>query len=286
MQNPPFGPGEPFQLLFNDLLESEPALPEEFRSLYPGDWVIPEVGERPYIYTDFAISRDGRITYHEEGYVGGSDITNTNRGDWWFMAFLRTRADAIMNGIGTVTLENGTLWTAEDLFPEDAAAFAELRRYFGHTKSPILVILSHDGRLNFEAASLQREDLHAVLATTTEGATHARDFSVQARLDVHDLGKETADLQRTVDMLYSDYGVRNLLSEGGSTVQAGLLAQGLIDEEFVTWCPSFVGRSQEKFRPSYTEGVAWHPTTAPYSKPISLHRQGDLLYLRTRCRYV
>lgn len=285
MQHPPIGPGEPFQLLFNDLPAGTPSLPAEFRHIYPGDWQIPRIKGRPYVYTDFALSRDGRITYKEEGYVGGSDITQNNRGDWWFMAFLRTRADAIMNGIGTVTLEVGTLWSAEDLYPEDAAAFAELRRYYGHTKPPILTILSHDGRLNFDAASLQRDDMHVVLATTTQGAAYARQFEVEARLDIHDLGTKWADLQRTVDMLYSDYGVRHLLSEGGSTVQAGLLNAGLIDEEFVTWCPSFVGRSAQKFRPSYTEGVAWHPTTAPYSKPISLHRQGDLLYLRTRCRY-
>lgn len=287
MKNPPIGPGEPWQLLFNDVPDTDPALPPEYLALYPGDWQLPEIEGRPYIYTDFAISRDGRITYHEEGYVGGSDITQTNRADWWFMAFLRTRADAIMNGIGTVTLETGTLWNGADLFPEEAASFSELRRYFGHTKPPILVILTHDGRLNFEAASLQREDMHVVVATTTEGAAHAQQFSVPAQVDVHDLDAGTgfADLQRTVDMLYGDYGVRILLSEGGSTVQAGLLEAGLIDEEFVTWCPSFVGRSEEKFRPSYTEGVAWHPTNAPYSRPICLHRNGDLLYLRTRCEY-
>ena len=75
MQNPPIGPGEPFQLLFNDLPAGKPSLPAEFRNIYPGDWQIPIIKGRPYIYTDFAISRDGRITYNEEGYVGGSDIT-------------------------------------------------------------------------------------------------------------------------------------------------------------------------------------------------------------------
>lgn len=285
MQYPPKGPGEPWQLLFNDLPQTEPQLPPEFLELYPGDWYIPDIEGRPYIYSDFAISRDGRITYKEEGYVGGSDITQTNIADWWFMAFLRTRADAIMNGIGTVTLETGTLWTAEDLYPKEAEAFKELRQMFGYTKPPILVILSHDGRLNFEAASLQLEDMHVVLATSAEGTAYAQQFDVPAQLDVHNLGKSGADLQRTVDMLYSDYGVRNLLTEGGSTVQAGLLASGLLDEEFVTWCPSFVGQSEAKFRPSYTEGVAWHPTNTPYSKPLTLHRSGDLLYLRTQVRY-
>ena len=283
----PIGPGTPWQLLFNDIPAAAPELPPEWLALYPGDWQIPQIDGRPYIYTDFAISRDGRITYKEEGYVGGSDITQTNTADWWFMAFLRTRADAIMNGYGTVTLETGTLWTAEDLYPADATAFKGLRTHFGHTKPPILVILSHDGRINFEAASMQLTDMHVVLATSTAGAAHAREHAadVVAQLDIHALGVEMADLQRTVDMLYSDYGVRNLLSEGGSTVQAGLFAAGLIDEEFVTWCPSVVGQSEAKRRPSYTEGVAWHPTTAPYSKPVALHRNGDLLYLRTRCAY-
>lgn len=285
MINPPIGPGSPFQLLFNDLPPADPSLPEAFRRIYPGDWQLPKIEGRPYVYTDFAISRDGRITYNTPGYVGGSDITQSNQHDWWFMSFLRTRADAIMNGANTVTLETGTLWTAEDLYPAEAAAFAELRRLEGYTKPPILVILTHDGKLNYEAATIQREDMHIVVATTTAGAAHAAQFDCAATVDIHNLGDKMVDLEKAVAMLYSDYGVRNLLSEGGSTVQAGLLDKGLVDEEFVTWCPSFVGRSPTQFRPSYTEGIAWHPAKAPYSKPISLHRAGDLLYMRTRCHY-
>ena len=124
-----------------------------------------------------------------------------------------------------------------------------------------------------------------VIATTTEGAAYASQFECKAKVDIHNLGDKMVDLKKAVSMLYSDYGVRNLLSEGGSTVLAGLLDNGLVDEEFVTLCPTFVGRSATQFRPSYTEGVAWHPATAPYSKPISLHRAGDLLYMRTRCDY-
>ncbi|MEM7800098.1 MAG: dihydrofolate reductase family protein, partial [Chloroflexota bacterium] len=265
--------------------DSTPQLPQAYLDLYPGDWQIPEIKGRPYVYSDFAISRDGRITYKEDGYVGGSDITQNNRPDLWFMAFLRTRADAIMNGYGTVSLEILHDWTAESLFPDETISFQALRQYFGHPQPPILVILSHDGRINFDGSTMQQPDMRVVLATSKKGAAYAREHAVPCQLDIHALGEERADLQHTVDMLYSEYGVRNLLTEGGSTVQAGLLAAGLIDEEFVTWCPSFVGRSEAKFRPSYTEGVAWHPTNTPYSKPISLHRNGDLLYLRTRCEY-
>jgi riboflavin biosynthesis pyrimidine reductase len=285
MQNPPQGPGQPFELLFSDIETTSNSLPPEFIALYPGDWHIPEVKKRPYIYTDFALSRDGRITYSEPDYVGGSDVSGSNVPDWWLMAFLRTRADAIMNGDRTVNLDSGQLWTAEDLYPADGPAFAELRHIEGFRKPPLLVMLSLDGELDPGAASLQRDDFHMVLATTPEGAARAGELSVPATIDIHVLGEERVNLQRTVDMLYSDYGVRHLLSEGGSTVMAGLLKARLVDEEFVTWCPSFVGRTEEKFRPSYTEGVAWHPTTTPYSKPISLHRAGDLFCFRTSVTY-
>ena len=260
-------------------------MPPEFLRIYPGDWHIPEIKGRPYIYTDFALSRDGRITYNEPGYVGGSDVTAFSQADWWLMAFLRTRADAIMNGDRTITLESGQIWTAQDLYPADGLAFAELRQMEGYPKPPILVMPSLDGRLNIDAASLQRPDLHVVLATTAGSAAHAAEYDFPAQLDIHNMGEERVALARTVDMLYGEYRVRHLLSEGGSSVMAGLLQAQLVDEEFVTWCPSFVGRTEAKFRPSYTEGVAWHPTTSPYSKPVALHRAGDLFCFRTRLHY-
>ena len=68
-------------------------------------------------------------------------------------------------------------------------------------------------------------------------------------------------------MLHDDYGVRHLLCEGGARVFANMLDAHLVDEEFVTLCPTFVGRSPDLFRPSYTEGVAWLPPTAPRSNP-------------------
>jgi riboflavin biosynthesis pyrimidine reductase len=86
-------------------------------------------------------------------------------------------------------------------------------------------------------------------------------------------------------ILSGEYAVKTLLCEGGARVFGQWFREGLIDEEFVTWCPIFVGGSTEHFRPSYCEDVTWTPTTAPYSKPISLHRAGDYLFLHTRCSY-
>ncbi len=279
------GPGIPFQLLFNGDIPSTPSLPAEFRQIYPGDWHLPTIAGRPYTYSNFAQSRDGRISYNEPLAFSGGEVTDFNAHDRWLMALLRARADAVMTGDATVNLETEHLWTAEFICPYDGAAFAELREAEGYAPVPILIIVSREGKVNFDALCFRQSALQIILATTQQGAANAQGVHCAARLDIHELGKENVDLQRLSRILHSDYGVRNLLCEGGARTFTAMLDAGLIDEEFVTFCPNFIGRSDEKFRPSYTEGVAWMPGKGPYSQPFSLHRAGDFLYMRTLCHY-
>lgn len=281
----PQGPGSPFQLLFDDDPSSEPSLPPAFRQIYGGDWRIPQIPGRPYTYTNFAQSRDGRISFNEPGLSTGGDVTGFNAHDRWLMGLLRTRADAVMSGDVTINLETEHIWSAEFICPSDASAFSALRQVEEYAPMPLLVILSLDGKLNFEGACFKHPDARVLLATTARGVAQVQDLPCPATVDLHNLGTQSVDLQRLMQILYSDYGVRNLLCEGGARAFASMLDAGLIDEEFVTFCPNFIGRTHERFRPSYTEGVAWLPTTAPYSKPISLRRAGDFLFMQTRCQY-
>lgn len=281
----PAGPGTPFQLLFNEDAQLPPSLPDAFRTIYPGDWPLPTVTERPYTYSNFAQSRDGRISFNEPGLEAAYYVTKANPHDRWLMGLLRMRADAIMIGDTTVRLEPDHVWSAEFICPPDAAAFTAQRAADGRRPIPPLVILSLDGNVHVEAASFQHPEHHIILATTTEGAANASQIECPATVDILDLGKRQADLHQLVRILDQEYSVRTLLCEGGARVFGGMLDAGLIDEEFVTYCPTFVGRSPEHPRPSYCEGVAWMPENAPYSKPVSMHRAGDLFFLRTRCVY-
>lgn len=281
----PKGPGTPFELLFADDAAEPPSLPESFRAIYPGDWRLPTPKGRPYVFSNFGQSRDGRISFNEPGQLDASFVTKADAHDRWLMGLLRARADAVIVGDNTVNLESGHAWTPDFICPDDGAALNDLRRHEGYASIPDVVILSYAGNVNFEEPCFKQPDLRIVLATTSQGADAVSGVRVAAQMDVLDLGEKSADLHRLVAILYADYGVRHLLCEGGARVFAGFLDAGLIDEEFVTWCPTFVGRSPEKFRPSYTEGVAWLPETAPYSRPVSLHRAGDYLFMRTRCRY-
>lgn len=284
----PQGPGTSFQPLFDDAPannEDSTSLPAPFQAIYGGDWQIPQVAGRPYIYTNFAQSRDGRISYAEAGIATGGDVTGFNVHDRWLMGLLRARADAILMGDVTVNMEPEYVYCAETISPDDAPAFTALRQAEGRKPLPLVVILSLTGAIDWSKPCFQDVNSEILLATTSDGAATVSECNCAATVEVISLGEESVDLQKLVTLLYETYGVQTLLCEGGSRVMANLLDAGLVDEEFVTFCPNFIGRTPTRHRPSYTEGVAWTPTTAPYSKPLSLRRADDMLYLRTQVSY-
>jgi 5-amino-6-(5-phosphoribosylamino)uracil reductase len=246
---------------------------------------MPEIKGRPYIYSNFAISRDARISFNEPGQEAAVHVTKANPHDRWLMGLLRMRADAVIVGDTTVNKETGHVWTAEFIYPPDAVAFSAQRCAEGRRPFPLLVILTLDGRLNFDATCFGSANQQIVIATTSHGVAKVRDVTCAASLDVYGLGEDAADLRRLVQILQHDYYVNSLLCEGGARVFAAMLDAHLVDEEFVTLCPTFVGSRSSHLRPSYTEGIAWMPDSAPYSRPVSLHRAGDYLFLRTRCAY-
>ncbi len=281
----PKGPQTPFQLLFSDEPTSDTSLPDSFRAIYPGDWQLHSRNDRPFVFSNFAQSRDGRVSYNEPGISTGGDVTRFNPHDRWLMALVRARADAVMMGDATVKVEGDHIWSAEFICPSDAEAFTLLRRTEERRPLPFLVILSYDGNVGFDQAVFQDQQQHVIFATTHQGAEVAQNVHCAASMDVHELGESTVDLHKLMQILQHDYNIQHLLCEGGPRVMGGMLNAGLVDEEFVTICPTFVGRTAERFRPSYTEGVAWLPQNAPYSQPVTLHRAGDFLYMRTRCHY-
>ncbi len=286
--NPPIGPGAPYQVLFSEAAaRSEPSesLPGVLRAVLGADWAVPRFEQRPYVYSNLAASRDGRMSFALPGFDKSGVVTAANPHDRWLMALLRARADAVLMGDTTVKIETGILATAEHVCDYDAAAWAALRALEGRAPEPLMVILSYDCALEPSEACFQRMGAHVVLATTRHGIERAKALRARARIDAHLLGEEAVDLPALVRLLHEQYGVRSLLCEGGPRVMAGMFAAKLIDEEFLTYCPVIVGASCEQPRPSYVEGVAFAPHNAPQSSIQALRRAGDFLFLHTRVDY-
>jgi riboflavin biosynthesis pyrimidine reductase len=210
--------------------------------------------------------------------MGGGAVAKFDRRDQWLMGLLRARADAILVGDATVRAEPDHVWTAEHIFPEDEAAFGALREAERRTDQPLHVVLSLDGDVPTDAASLASG--HALVSTTRAGARRLHGNT--AGFELLELGEAEVDLARLVTTLAERFGVRTLLCEGGPRVYASLLRSGLGFDEFLTLSPIVIGADERHGRPSLVEGAAFAPGAAPSSALLSVRRGGDYLYLRSR----
>lgn len=280
----PRGPSTPFELLFDDSDGPGRQLPDAWRRIYPTPWAIPSSGERPYVFSNFVVSRDGRVSFNEPGQMSGATVSGFDEHDRWLMALLRARADAIVMGDNTLRIEPDHLWTAEYIFPEDAIAFAALRSHEERAALPLQVFLSLEGDIDVSAAQVFAEDaFHVVLATTSRGAARMSELGpTRARVEVLELGDDAVDVPELLAVLRDRFGVETVLCEGGPRAYGSMLAAGCVDDEFLALSPLVVGAAVDAPRPSLIEGVAFPAAAPPYSRPLTLHRAGDLLFLRAR----
>lgn len=279
---------EPFTLLFDDDARANTTLPEALHVLYSGDWRVPEPGGRPYIYSNFAVSRDGRVSFNVPGHLGGGDVSGFNAHDRWLMALLRARADAVVVGDNTSRLEPEHLWTCEYIYP-DARPFLEWRALEGRTPSPLQVLLSLTGNVDPDATVFRQPGLDVLIATTARGYAAASAPEYASNVNVLELGQDSVDLRRLCTILTTDFGVNTLLCEGGPRVYGGFVAAQLLDDEFLTLCPTVIGNpgleGDYRPRPGLIEGTAFSPDAPPKSVPTSLRRAGEHLFLKSRYVY-
>jgi len=176
--------------------------------------------------------------------------------------------------------------TAAAIFPDDAAAFAALRRAEGRRELPLQVFVSCDGNIVPEARVFGLPELRIVIATTRAGVERARSaLDRYPNVDYLAMGETAVDLGALARTLYHDYGAATVLCEGGPTLYGSLMRAGEIDDEFLTISPILIGNARDDApRPGLVEGVAFEPHAAPTSRLIGVRRAGDHLFLRSRYR--
>jgi riboflavin biosynthesis pyrimidine reductase len=212
----------PLDLLYEPADLPAFALSPELAALYPGTFGLPEDA----LYVNFVETIDGVVALPE---VPRSNriISDDSEADLVVMALLRSCADAVVVGSGTVRAHPNNKWTAEAAFPALAADFAELRRRLGMRPQPEIVVPS------------RRDDLASV---------------------IDELRKR---------------GCRRILCEGGPTLFGALLADGLVDEVFLTLSPLLAGSGL-----SLVEGVELLPGKRVSGTLAGVRRHGSHLFLR------
>jgi riboflavin biosynthesis pyrimidine reductase len=201
----------------------ETTVAEQMAGFDPASLAPPE---RPYVFTNFAITVDGKATL---GGVSGPIGTDA---DTAMLVGLRTVADAVMIGAGTMRAERYGR-------PVSNPEKRELRRARGLDPDPLMVIVATDlGRIPWDAPLFTEGEGRVLIlvpapATAPETATEVRVEAVG--------GGERADVGEAVARLRAEHGVRSLLCEGGPSLHAELLRAGALDEIFLTRAPAIGG---------------------------------------------
>ncbi|HEY6781033.1 MAG TPA: dihydrofolate reductase family protein [Thermoleophilaceae bacterium] len=176
--------------------------------------------DRPYLAINMVSALDGKATldWRTKGLS-----TETDR---QLFHQLRTQAEAIMVGAGTVRAERyGPLTKSDELRAK--------REREGLTPDPLAVVVSARLDLPPDLPLLQAEEQRILVVTASEAELPP----VPATVEYLRVG---TDLQLALARLRVDYGVRSVLCEGGPTLNAHLLAAGVVDELWLTLNPKLV----------------------------------------------
>ncbi len=179
--------------------------------------------DRPYIYMNFALTLDGHSTIDGVSRPIGSDR------DTELLVGLRTRAEAVMIGAGTMRAEKYGRVIADP-------AKRERREELGLAPDPLMVIVSGSLELPWDA-SLFTEGVGRIVIFTASG-DDVPDTATQVDVVRHE-GR--VDLREAAAHLRVNENVRALLCEGGATLHAELLKAACVDEIFVAHAPKLAG---------------------------------------------
>ena len=199
--------------------ERRPTTPEELASNMRLAELAPP--DRPYLGVNMVSSLDGKATIDWRTKGLSTEL------DRRLFHHLRTQADAVLVGAGTIRAERYGRMTK-------SAELREKRVAEGLAPDPLAVIVS--GRLDLPAdlPILNDPEQRVLIATGSDASLPETAAQVE-------YARTGDDLPRLMAHLREDHGIRSVLCEGGPTLNSYLLAAGLLDELFLTLSPKLTG---------------------------------------------
>jgi riboflavin-specific deaminase-like protein len=220
------------------------------------DLGAPAPGDRPRLALNMAATADGRVS------IGGRSGSVAGAADRALFHELRTRADAVMAGAGTVRAERYGRVTKN----EELAARRE--------RDALAVIVSGSLDLPADLPLLADASSRVVIVTASDGSIEGVAADVSYIRQPRD-----GSLAGALATLRADYGVRSILCEGGPHLNSELFREGLVDELLLCLSPRIAG---EPDQPASLEGVA---LAAPVDlELVTLHEAEHHLFFRYRVR--
>ena len=258
-------------------------LPPSLADRFPGELTIEMGTERPTIVANFVSTLDGVVALGpSEPNAGGGEISGFSDADRFMMALLRTVADVVVVGAGTVRVGRRHVWTAAHVQPAFAQAFAAWRSELGLAPQPTTIVVTASGNLDATHAGLNARDVPVIVATTTAGADRLAGLPLPPKVRVATLGDGAHVPAGALLELIRETGARLALCEGGPHLFGELLRARLIDELFLTVAPQVAGRDEAVHRLALVEGKSFGEGHGRWAGLASVRRAGDDLFMRYR----
>ncbi len=226
--------------------------------------------ERPFVLVNMAVTADGKVDTVERRGARISGPADSARVD-----ALRAEADAVMVGGHTLLVEDPRLTVRDPVL-------VARRRAEGRPRQPAKVAVvtrvglpGEEDALPGEGHFLRDGGGRVVVCTTTRTDGSAVAWLGAQGAEVLVAGEERVDLAGVLEWLRGA-GVERLMVEGGGTLVAALLANGLVDEIQLAIAPLVFGGESA---PTPVEGPGWPAEGAPrlHLAGITTSDDGDVV---------
>ena len=269
---------EPLDILLETTRGKRLPLPPRLQHLY-GDFRL-YVSRTPHIYCNLVTSLDGVASLNTKGHAGGSDISGFSIQDRMVMGMLRSAADVVILGSGSVNTDH--LWNASGICPELAAEYSRFEKAMRKHAPALNVIISASGALNKHGPLHDGGDVPILIVTTVSGAkrlarqrlpTSVQVCAVRSRGEMI----KPASILEAIDRRHT---MHQVLVEGGPRLLSTFYAAGLIDEQFLTLAPQIAGRVEGDKRPGLVMGHTFAPKRPLWGSLTDVRSGSGLLFLR------
>ncbi len=212
----------------------------------------PPVADPPYLACNFISTLDGRAT------LGGDTAELGFRTDGRALMRLRTFADAVMIGAGTLRVER-----YGRILPEPR--LREYREQIDLPSEPLAVIVTETMELPWDAGLFADGHGEVLLATPSAAPPPSTETPVEVLRY-----PDGVEMKTLLGHLHRERNTQSVVCEGGPMVFNELVRDGLVDDLFLTQNPVLVGSGER----SLAHGEL--PSPVPAELVWALEAEGEL----------
>lgn len=241
---------------------------------------------RPYVFSNFVSTLDGVVSLQVKGHEAGGDISGFSAEDRMVMGLLRSVADVVVAGSGTLDADRKHVWTAEGICPELAPSYRRLRDALEKPRTALNVVVSASGALDLRRPVFASGEVDALIVTTPAGAKRLLKNKVPSSVQIAAIRRNSPRISAAalLDEVSRVHCTTHVLVEGGPRLLGAFYKERLLDEQFLTLAPQLAGREFGDRRLSLVMGTSFAPRDPLWGRLIDVRQGSKLLFLRYRFR--